>query len=46
MDATAPFPWVRQHAEARQFYRKFQKAIAADDRDKVSKMMMYPLRVN
>ncbi|MEP7148152.1 MAG: hypothetical protein ABI857_04655 [Acidobacteriota bacterium] len=39
------FPWETQQAEARDFYREFQIAVAANDRKKVSSMMMYPLRV-
>ncbi len=39
------FPWHRQQAEAQDFFRQFQTSVAADRRDEVAGMMMYPLRV-
>jgi hypothetical protein len=40
------FPWDRQQAEAKDFFRQFQKNVAADRREEVGNMMMYPLRVH
>jgi len=40
------FPWDRQQAEAKEFFREFQKNVAADRRKEVAGMMMFPLRVN
>ena len=46
IETDTTFPWERQQAEAREFYREFQRAVASNDRKRVSTMMMYPLRVN
>lgn len=46
VETDTTFPWDRQQAEARDFYRKFQANIAADRRSEVVAMMMYPLRIN
>mgnify|MGYP007097581582 FL=1 len=43
--ASATFPWDRQRAEAQDFFRQFQTSVAADRREEVAEMMMYPLRV-
>src|SRR5688500_12136840 len=45
IETDTTFPWDRQQAEVKEFYREFQNAVAADEREKVSSMMMYPLRV-
>ncbi len=39
------FPWDKQQAEAQDFFRQFQTGVAADRREEVVSMMMYPLRV-
>ena len=43
IETDTTFPWERQQAEVKEFYREFQNAVAADEREKVSSMMMYPL---
>lgn len=40
------FPWDRQQAEAKDFFRQFQKNVSTDRRKEVAGMMMYPLRIN
>jgi len=40
------FPWDRQQAEAKAFYRQFQTKVSSDQRKEVASMMMYPLRIN
>ena len=40
------FPWDRQQAEAKEFFRQFQKSVLANRRKEVAGMMMYPLRIN
>lgn len=39
------FPWDKQQAESKEFFRQFQKHVAADQRQEVAAMMMYPLRI-
>jgi hypothetical protein len=39
------FPWDRQQAEAKDFFRQFQRSVSEDRRREVAGMMMYPLRV-
>ncbi|CAN5328920.1 hypothetical protein BH10ACI3_BH10ACI3_29720 [soil metagenome] len=46
MEIDTTFPWDRQQAESKEFFRQFQKNILADKRNEVASMMMYPLRVN
>jgi hypothetical protein len=40
------YPWARQQVEEREFFRAFQNAVAADDRERVASMMRYPLELN
>lgn len=40
------FPWDKQQAEAKDFFRQFQKNVAADRRKDLANMMMYPLRIH
>lgn len=46
MEIDTTFPWDRQQAEAKEFFRHFQKRVSADQRKEVAAMMMYPLRIN
>lgn len=46
MEIDETFPWDKQQAEAKDFFREFQKNVSADRREEVASMMMYPLRVN
>ena len=46
MEIDTTFPWDRQQAEAKEFFRQFQKRVSADQRKEVAAMMMYPLRIN
>jgi len=46
MEIDETFPWDKQQAEAKDFFREFQKNVSADRREEVAGMMMYPLRVN
>lgn len=46
IETDTTFPWEKQQAESRDFFRQFQKAVAAERRDEVAGMMMYPLRIN
>jgi len=39
------YPWARQQVEEREFFRAFQKTVAADDRKRVVSMMRYPLEI-
>ncbi len=45
LKVSAKFPWDRQQAEFKDFFRQFQNYVAADRREEVAGMMMYPLRV-
>jgi hypothetical protein len=45
LKAAESFPWDRQHAEAKDFFRQFQNNVSADRREEVAGMMMYPLRI-
>lgn len=44
METDKTFPWDRQQAEAKEFFRQFQKNVSANRRKEVAGMMMYPLR--
>ena len=46
IETDTTFPWAKQQAEAKEFFREFQENVAADKRQEVASMMMYPLRVN
>ncbi|MGE0245348.1 MAG: hypothetical protein AB7Q37_06850 [Pyrinomonadaceae bacterium] len=45
IETDTTFPWDKQQAEAKEFFRRFQKSVTADERHEVASMMMYPLRV-
>lgn len=45
METDETFPWDRQQAEAKEFFRQFQKNVSDDRRNEVASMMMYPLRI-
>ncbi len=44
MEKDTTFRWDKQQAEAKEFFRQFQKNVAVDRRKDVANMMMYPLR--
>ena len=45
IETDTTFPWEKQQAEAKEFFRQFQKAVSTDQRKEVANMMMYPLRI-
>ncbi len=45
LKAAENFPWDKQQADVQDFFRQFQTSVAADRREEVAGLMMYPLRV-
>lgn len=46
IETDTTFPWEKQQAEAKDFFRQFQKNVVTDSRQEVASMMMYPLRIH
>ena len=41
-----PYPWANERQQEREFFKRFQRAVAINDREQIASMMRYPLHIN